>query len=52
MLEEFQGGSIVIGRSIGYTERNGARVRKPEREIARERGMTGWCSSSSTYFPI
>ncbi|MEQ9247796.1 MAG: ATP-binding cassette domain-containing protein, partial [Nitratireductor sp.] len=42
MLEDFQGGRILIdGEPIGYEERNGVRVRKSEKEIARQRALTG-----------
>lgn len=53
MLEEFQGGTIAIdGQEIGYETAGGARRRKPEREIARQRALTAWPSSSSTCFRI
>jgi polar amino acid transport system ATP-binding protein len=42
MLEDFQGGSIRIdGQEIGYETSNGVRRRKKERDIARQRALTG-----------
>ncbi|MCB8828779.1 ATP-binding cassette domain-containing protein, partial [Escherichia coli] len=42
MLEEFQGGSISIdGQEIGYEMIGGQRRRKKEKEIARQRALTG-----------
>ncbi|ODT08948.1 MAG: ATP-binding protein [Mesorhizobium sp. SCN 65-20] len=52
MLEEFQGGSIRIdGEEIGYETMGGARRRKKEKEIARQRAMTGMAFQQFNLFP-
>lgn len=52
MLEEFQGGTIAIdGQEIGYETAGGARRRKPEREIARQRALTGMAFQQFNLFP-
>ena len=52
MLEDFQGGRILIdGEPIGYEERNGVRVRKSEKEIARQRALTGMAFQQFNLFP-
>ncbi|AHK45495.1 putative ATP-binding component of ABC transporter [Ensifer adhaerens OV14] len=52
MLEEFQGGSIRIdGQEIGYDTVAGVRRRKREKEIARQRAMTGMAFQQFNLFP-
>lgn len=52
MLEEFQDGSIRIdGEEIGYETVGGARRRKRESEIARQRAMTGMAFQQFNLFP-
>ncbi|MGI6856856.1 amino acid ABC transporter ATP-binding protein [Mesorhizobium sp. 1B3] len=52
MLEEFQDGSIRIdGEEIGYETIGGARRRKKESEIARQRAMTGMAFQQFNLFP-
>ena len=52
MLEEFQGGRIVLdGEEIGYVVEGGVRKRKSEREIARQRAMTGMAFQQFNLFP-
>lgn len=52
MLEEFQGGTIRIdGQEIGYETVGGVRRRKPEREIARQRALTGMAFQQFNLFP-
>jgi polar amino acid transport system ATP-binding protein len=52
MLEEFQGGTISIdGQEIGYDTAGGMRRRKPEREIARQRALTGMAFQQFNLFP-
>ena len=52
MLEEFQGGTISIdGQEIGYERVGGVRRRKPEREIARQRALTGMAFQQFNLFP-
>jgi len=52
LLEEFDGGEITLdGTSIGYVNRNGARRRLGERELARQRAMTGMVFQSFNLFP-
>jgi len=52
MLEEFQGGTISIdGQEIGYETVGGVRRRKPEREIARQRALTGMAFQQFNLFP-
>jgi polar amino acid transport system ATP-binding protein len=52
MLEEFQGGTIRIdGQEIGYGTVGGVRRRKPEREIARQRALTGMAFQQFNLFP-
>ncbi|MCB1435366.1 MAG: amino acid ABC transporter ATP-binding protein, partial [Alphaproteobacteria bacterium] len=46
------GGEITLdGTSIGYVNRNGARRRLGERELARQRAMTGMVFQSFNLFP-
>lgn len=52
LLEEFQAGSIKInGKQIGYAEVNGARKRLGNREIAKDRALTGMVFQSFNLFP-
>ncbi|MBN9136559.1 MAG: amino acid ABC transporter ATP-binding protein, partial [Phyllobacterium sp.] len=52
MLEEFQGGSISIdGQEIGYEMVGGQRRRKKEKEIARQRALTGMAFQQFNLFP-
>ncbi|WP_181702673.1 amino acid ABC transporter ATP-binding protein [Chthonobacter albigriseus] len=52
MLEDFEGGSIRIdGEEIGYLTDGGRRRRKPEREIARQRALTGMAFQQFNLFP-
>lgn len=52
LLEEFHAGRIVIdGQDIGYMDRNGRRTRRPGKEIARHRAMTGMAFQQFNLFP-
>ena len=52
MLEEFNDGSIRIdGEEIGYEMRNGVRSRKSEKEVARQRALTGMAFQQFNLFP-
>jgi polar amino acid transport system ATP-binding protein len=52
MLEEFQAGTIRIdGQEIGYDIVGGARRRKKEGEIARQRALTGMAFQQFNLFP-
>jgi polar amino acid transport system ATP-binding protein len=52
LLEDFDGGEIVLdGLAIGYTTVNGRRRRLGERELARQRAMTGMVFQSFNLFP-
>jgi polar amino acid transport system ATP-binding protein len=52
MLEDFQAGRILLdGEEIGYDTRDGRRRRKPEREIARQRALTGMAFQQFNLFP-
>ena len=52
MLEDFEQGTIVIdGEEIGYDTRDEQRRRKPEREIARQRALTGMAFQQFNLFP-
>ncbi|KXG87386.1 amino acid ABC transporter ATP-binding protein [Agrobacterium bohemicum] len=52
MLEEFQGGQIrLAGEEIGYEQNGAKRVRKGEKEIARQRAMTGMAFQQFNLFP-
>ncbi|MBZ9558471.1 MULTISPECIES: amino acid ABC transporter ATP-binding protein [unclassified Modicisalibacter] len=52
LLESFHQGDVLIGgETIGYATRNGQRVRIGEREIARQRAMTGMVFQSFNLFP-
>ncbi|MCA1441486.1 amino acid ABC transporter ATP-binding protein [Ensifer sp. IC4062] len=52
MLEEFQGGTISIdGEQIGYEMVNGVRRRKREKDIARQRALTGMAFQQFNLFP-
>ncbi|MBP3128026.1 amino acid ABC transporter ATP-binding protein [Thalassospira sp. ER-Se-21-Dark] len=52
LLEDFEQGSIELaGQSIGYKQDGGQRRRLPEREIARQRAMTGMAFQQFNLFP-
>jgi len=52
MLEEFQGGTISLdGEEIGYHVDGGNRRRKSEKEIARQRALTGMAFQQFNLFP-
>ncbi len=52
LLEDFDGGEIILdGVSIGYATENGRRRRVGERELARQRSMTGMVFQSFNLFP-
>ncbi|GGD99152.1 ABC transporter ATP-binding protein [Aureimonas endophytica] len=52
MLEEFEGGTIRIdGEEIGFETKGGQRRRKPEKEIARQRALTGMAFQQFNLFP-
>ena len=52
LLEDYQDGSVLInGQQIGYTLRQGKRVRRPEKEIAIQRAMTGMVFQQFNLFP-
>ena len=52
MLEEFEAGTITIdGEAIGYDVRDGIRRQKPEKEIARQRALTGMAFQQFNLFP-
>lgn len=51
-LEDYEGGVVAVdGEQIGYTEKNGKRIRLKEREIARQRAMTGMAFQHFNLFP-
>ncbi|EJT01729.1 amino acid ABC transporter ATP-binding protein [Rhizobium sp. CCGE 510] len=52
MLEEFQGGTISLdGQEIGYRAEGATRRRKSEKEIARQRALTGMAFQQFNLFP-
>jgi polar amino acid transport system ATP-binding protein len=52
MLEEFQGGTIRLdGEEIGYHVEGTTRQRKSEKEIARQRALTGMAFQQFNLFP-
>ena len=52
LLEDFSGGEIILdGVAIGYTGAGAARRRLGERELARQRAMTGMVFQSFNLFP-
>ena len=52
LLEDFEQGSIdLAGQSIGYKQDGGQRRRLSEREIARQRAMTGMAFQQFNLFP-
>jgi polar amino acid transport system ATP-binding protein len=52
LLEDFGGGEIILdGVAIGYTGAGAARRRLGERELARQRAMTGMVFQSFNLFP-
>ena len=52
MLEEFQGGTISLdGEEIGYRAEGATRRSKSEKEIARQRALTGMAFQQFNLFP-
>ncbi|MBY5459266.1 amino acid ABC transporter ATP-binding protein (plasmid) [Rhizobium beringeri] len=52
MLEEFQGGTISLdGEEIGYRAEGATRRRKSEKEVARQRALTGMAFQQFNLFP-
>jgi polar amino acid transport system ATP-binding protein len=52
MLEEFQGGTISLdGEEIGYHVEGTTRRRKSEKEVARQRALTGMAFQQFNLFP-
>ena len=52
LLEDYQEGVVAIdGEQIGYREKAGKRARLPEKEIARQRAMTGMAFQHFNLFP-
>jgi polar amino acid transport system ATP-binding protein len=52
MLEDFDGGTIMLdGQEIGYDTTGSVRRRRSEREIARQRAMTGMVFQQFNLFP-
>jgi polar amino acid transport system ATP-binding protein len=52
LLEEFEDGEIVLdGESIGYRNAGGRRRRLPDRELSRQRAMTGMVFQGFHLFP-
>ncbi|MDQ0467864.1 amino acid ABC transporter ATP-binding protein [Labrys wisconsinensis] len=52
MLEDFEEGTVRIdGQEIGYDTASGRRIRRPEREIARQRALTGMAFQQFNLFP-
>lgn len=52
LLEPFQSGKIILaGKEIGYHEVDGKRKRVHEKEIAKQRSMTGMVFQSFNLFP-
>ncbi|MGO8144494.1 amino acid ABC transporter ATP-binding protein [Rhizobium leguminosarum] len=52
MLEEFQGGTISLdGEEIGYRAEGATRRRKSEKDIARQRALTGMAFQQFNLFP-
>ncbi|WP_417805709.1 amino acid ABC transporter ATP-binding protein [Thalassospira lucentensis] len=53
LLEDFEQGEIeLVGETIGYRENSGSQRRRlPEREIARQRAMTGMAFQQFNLFP-
>jgi len=52
LLEEFESGEVRLdGAAIGYVERGGRRVRRPDRELAATRAQIGIVFQSFNLFP-
>ncbi|MEH6725050.1 MAG: amino acid ABC transporter ATP-binding protein [Hyphomicrobiales bacterium] len=52
LLEQYEDGVVSIdGEQIGYTNKNGKRVLLPEKQIARQRAMTGMVFQHFNLFP-
>ena len=52
LLEEFEGGAVLLdGEPVGYRDVGGKRIRLKDRELARQRAMTGMVFQSFNLFP-
>jgi len=52
LLEQYEDGVVSIdGEQIGYTTKNGKRILLPEKQIARQRAMTGMVFQHFNLFP-
>ena len=52
LLERYEEGSVAVaGEQIGYTVKNGKRVLRSEKDIARQRAMTGMVFQHFNLFP-
>ncbi|RYC30385.1 amino acid ABC transporter ATP-binding protein [Lichenibacterium minor] len=52
LLEEFEGGEVVLdGEAVGYRRSGDKRIRLKDRELARQRAMTGMVFQSFNLFP-
>ena len=52
LLEDYDEGVVAIdGEQIGYTYRNGKRIRRREKDIAAQRSMTGMAFQQFNLFP-
>ena len=52
LLEDFEGGAVQLdGEPIGYRQHGAKRVRLKDRELARQRAMTGMVFQSFNLFP-
>lgn len=52
LLEEYEEGVVAVaGEQIGYTTNNGKRTRRKEKDIARQRAMTGMVFQHFNLFP-
>ena len=52
LLEDFEGGAVRLdGEAIGYRDQGGRRVRLKDRDLARQRAMTGMVFQSFNLFP-
>ncbi|WP_448952563.1 amino acid ABC transporter ATP-binding protein [Labrys neptuniae] len=52
LMEEFEGGEVLLdGESIGYRQQNGKRHRLGDRELSRQRSMTGMVFQNFNLFP-
>ena len=52
LLEEYEDGIVAVaGEQIGYSQKSGRRIRRSEKEIARQRAMTGMAFQHFNLFP-